>query len=75
MKYLVYTVNLNETFEKRLEVMETNIKNIQKKLDNCVLIEINKNILNEKLNEFKNKLNTFKKEKNQMICFHFTKII
>jgi hypothetical protein len=68
LKYAVYSFNINEAFQARIEKMITSIKDIKKKLNKNINNELDITKEKEKLDEFINKLNIFKKESEELFC-------
>jgi hypothetical protein len=68
LKYAVYSFNINEAFQARIEKMITSIEDIKKKLNKNINNELDITKEKEKLDEFINKLNIFKKESEELFC-------
>ena len=66
LKYAVYSFNINEAFQARIEKMITSIEDIKKKLNKNINNELDITKEKEKLDEFINKLNIFKKESEEL---------
>ena len=66
LKYAMYSINIYETFQTRIETMITTIKEMKEKLNNE--LDTTKEI--EKLDEFINKLNIFKKESKDFFFYY-----
>ena len=68
LKYAVYSFNIYQAFQARIEKMITSIKDIKKKLNKNINNELDITKEKEKLDEFINKLNIFKKESEELFC-------
>ena len=66
LKYAVYSFNINEAFQARIEKMITSIEDIKKKLNKNISNELDITKERGKLDEFINKLNIFKKESEEL---------
>ena len=68
LKYAVYSFNIYQAFQDRIEKMITSIKDIKTKLNKNINNELDITKEKEKLDEFINKLNIFKKESEELFC-------
>ena len=66
LKYAVYSFNIDQAFQDRIEKMITSIKDIKTKLNKNINNELDITKEKEKLDEFINMLNIFKKESKEL---------
>ena len=66
LKYAVYSFNIDQAFQDQIEKMITSIEDIKKKLNKNINNELDITKEKEKLDEFINKLNIFKKESEEL---------
>lgn len=66
LKYAVYSFNIDQAFQDQIEKMITSIKDIKTKLNKNINNELDITKEKEKLDEYINKLNIFKKESKEL---------